>query len=125
MKTMVLGLMLLLAGCDLLPQKPLTTEKIAATDTTTLCQWSGTYFSGGYVREFQMVKSELARREALNPECVSIAQMQMNADARAQQKRAAYSQALGNIGRDLSNQPKPVVCQSTKTSATTASAVCQ
>jgi hypothetical protein len=125
MKTMVWGLALLLAGCDLLPQKPLTDKEVASTDTTKLCQWSGYYFGQGSIREFQMVRAELARRNALTPECVSIAQMQMNADANAAAKRAAMAQAISQAGRDIANQPKPVVCQSSQTSKTTVSTNCQ
>lgn len=124
MKTMVLGLVLLLGGCDLLPQKPLTMETVVALDTTALCQWSGTYFARGSVREFQMMRTELARRNELTPECVTIAQMQMNADANADARRAAMAQAISQAGRDIANQPKPVVCQTSQTSKTTASTNC-
>lgn len=126
MKTMVLGLVLGLglAGCDLLPQKPLTDKEVAGTDTTKLCQWSGYYFEMGSVREFQMVRAELARRNALDQNCVTIAQMQMNADANAATKRAAMAQAISQAGRDIANQPNPVACQTTQTSKTTASTNC-
>lgn len=92
------------AGCDLLPQKPIDVTK---QDNVRLCQLAADYYASGDARSYQNVRNELAKRNALGSECVTIAQIEFNRLDRDQARRNAYAQALRDFGNNVANQPPP------------------
>lgn len=123
-RIVLLVLICVVAGCDLLPQKPINVTE--QTDTR-LCSLAGYYFTVGDGQSFQNVKNELGKRNALGPDCVTLAQIEINRVERDQARRDAYAQALNQMSRNAqqrANQPiytpQPQVnCTSTQVGATT------
>ena len=88
MRTLPAVIALLLAGCATAPA-PFTAEQIGALETPKLCEEAGVWYVRSNAQQFHLIREELNRRNALNPECVSLAQI--GGDAEEKRQRRSYA----------------------------------
>lgn len=120
MRTKIVSIALIcvvVAGCDLLPQKPYvyTASELAESDNLRLCRIIGWSYWTGNPGAYQLAAAELHKRNAFNQDCVNIAQIEINSyenNAKRDQARSqALADALAQISRDAQERAKQPIYQ--------------